>query len=162
MREITVSSQAVIGEMAGRFSSFALSARNSEKVAWRAHDLSFGSLAKVDHMVYKQRAYMTLNTGNAAEYTQAIAVNHHQCRLGKWYEGDGGKQFRGAQSYRALEQPHARVHSNALALIKILEGGWEHDLAKQQEIYRNLEEMEAASGEVMHLLENMVQEKHGL
>ena len=37
---------------------------------------------------------------------------------------------------------------------------WEKDKALQDEIIRHVETAEAASGEIMHLLDQMVEEKH--
>jgi methyl-accepting chemotaxis protein len=49
-------------------------------------DSSFMSLAKLDHVLWKVNTYLSINLREPAiEF-----VDHHNCRLGKWYyEGDG-------------------------------------------------------------------------
>jgi methyl-accepting chemotaxis protein len=162
MRDMAGNSRQVVVEMEGRFGDFARSAQETETRSARARDKSFASLVKVDHVVYKQRAYMTLNTsGKDTTYTQAASVNHHNCRLGKWYETTGRERFGDMPSYRGLEQPHARVHDNVHTMLTYLDQGWEHDMRIQQTIFDSLQATEEASREVMQLIDKLVVEKHG-
>jgi methyl-accepting chemotaxis protein len=161
MRDLAATSRNVIGEMEGRFGQFAGSARETQGRAARAQDMSFASLVKVDHIIYKQRAYMALNTGGEAAYTEAVTVDHHHCRLGQWYEGDGRAEFGATRAYAALSSPHARVHGGAHRMLHYLGQGWEKDLVMQQTMYTAMQEAEEASREVMDLIDRMVEEKHG-
>ncbi|MDQ6974853.1 MAG: methyl-accepting chemotaxis protein [Mariprofundaceae bacterium] len=68
-------------------------------------------LAKSDHMLWKKRLIdMVLGRGQieASEVT-----DHHQCRLGKWYDIEGKRQYGTAASFVQLERPHAEVHKLA-------------------------------------------------
>jgi methyl-accepting chemotaxis protein len=161
MRDMAVNSRQVIGEMEGRFGQFAQSAQETEGRAARARDKSFASLVKVDHVIYKQRAYMALNTSGDATFTQAVSVDHHNCRLGKWYENIGRERFGDMPSYAALERPHARVHDNVHRMLTYLDCNWEQDLQVQENIFIAMQATEAASGEVMELVDKLVVEKHG-
>ncbi len=160
MRELAGTSRQVIGDMEGRFADFAKSARETQGHANLAKDMSFASLVKVDHVIYKQRAYMTLSTDDES-YSQAIKVNHHDCRLGKWYENEGREIFGALPSYKVLERPHAKVHDSIHTMLPFLAQGWERDIAKQEAIYAALRSAEEASHEVMSLLDQLVREKHG-
>jgi hypothetical protein len=146
--------------MEGRFADFAESARETQGHAALAQDMSFASLVKVDHVVFKQRAYMTLNTSDES-YANAVTVNHRNCRLGKWYENEGRELFGGLPSYKALEKPHAKVHDSIHAMLPCLGQNWERDMAMQQAIYGALKDAEEASHEVMELIDRLVREKHG-
>jgi len=161
MRDMAANSRQVIVEMEGRFGHFARSAQETEGRATRARDKSFASLVKVDHVIYKQRAYMALNTGGGDTFTKAVAVDHHNCRLGKWYETIGRERFGDMPSYRLLEQPHARVHDNVHSMLTYLDKGWEHDFQIQQAIFNTMQATEEASSEVMELIDKLVVEKHG-
>jgi methyl-accepting chemotaxis protein len=161
MRDMASNSRQIIGDMEGRFVQFAGSAQETQGRASRARDMSFASLVKVDHVIYKQRAYMALSTSGEASYAQAVAVDHHNCRLGKWYETLGQERFGSMPSYRHLEQPHARVHDNVHRMLEYLNQGWEHDLGVQQTIFQLMQETEQASLEVMQLIDQLVIEKHG-
>jgi len=160
MRDLAGSSRQVIGEMEGRFAHFAGSARDTQGHAVRVQHMSFASLVKVDHVIFKQRAYMTLNTKDGS-YAEAVKVDHHNCRLGKWYDGQGRELFGSLPSYKALVQPHAQVHASVHAMLPYLDQGWEKDLGIQQAMYQKLQDAEEASKEVMRLLDQMVREKHG-
>jgi hypothetical protein len=49
-------------------------------------DSIFMSLAKLDHVLWKVNTYLSVNMNEPA----FDFVDHHNCRLGKWYyEGDG-------------------------------------------------------------------------
>ncbi len=161
MREMAHASRNVIGEVAGRFTQFATSASNTLERTTHALDTSFASLIKVDHVIYKQRAYMALNTSGEAEYAQAIGVDCHGCRLGKWYyQGDGKARFGMVPSYRSMEEPHRMVHDSAHDMLAKVHSGWEKNLALQEPIYAELERMEAGSVGVMQVIDRMVSEKH--
>jgi len=161
MRDMAAASRGVIGEMEGRFVQFAGSARETQSRAARAQDMSFASLVKVDHVVYKQRMYMALNTDGDRVHTEAVAVDHHHCRLGTWYESEGREKFGATRAYAALATPHARVHGGAQKMSSYLGRGWEKDLAVQQKMFAAMQEAEDASHEVMDLIDRMVAEKHG-
>ena len=159
MRDLAGGSRQVIGEMEGRFAHFAGSARDTQGHAVRVQDMSFASLVKVDHVIFKQRAYMTLNTRDTS-YADAVKVDHHNCRLGKWYEGQGRELFGALPSYKMLVQPHARVHDSIHAMLPYLDQDWEKDLGLQQAMYEKLRSAEEASKEVMTLIDQLVREKH--
>jgi methyl-accepting chemotaxis protein len=163
MREITGVTQSYIHEMADKFSHFADSANETRMRMGLAHDLSFATLVKMDHVIYKQRAYITLEKGRASGEAKAVEVDHHNCRLGKWYEnGDGLQIFGGLPSYTALVEPHARVHGSAHAVMEHLDMGWEADLGRQQGMLDGFIAMEAASKDVMTVIDRLVAEKHKL
>jgi hypothetical protein len=162
MRDMASRSSQVIGEMEGRFAHFARSARETEERAARAQDMGFGTLVKVDHVVYKQRAYMAIGTdGKDAVHTEAIKVDHHHCRLGKWYDTTGRDYFGETRGYAALESPHARVHASVHRMMGYLGEGWESSDELQEAILDAMRQTEAASAQVMEIVDRMVHEKHG-
>ncbi|MBU2729622.1 hypothetical protein HAQ00_00500 [Acidithiobacillus caldus ATCC 51756] len=46
-----------------------------------------------------------------------LPSNHHQCRLGKWYDRDGKKAFGSLQEFQELEAPHRAVHELACKIL---------------------------------------------
>ncbi len=161
MRDLASASRSVIGDMEGRFVHFASSARETQIRSARAQDMSFASLVKVDHIIYQQRAYMALNSGGHHIHTEAVTVDHHHCRLGQWYEGEGREEFGSTRAYSALVSPHARVHAGAHKMLSFLGRGWEKDMTMQATMFTAMQEAETASHEVMTLIDQMVREKHG-
>jgi len=63
-------------------------------------------LAKVDHIVFKQNAYIAIDKDPTAIEYQAVQTPHTNCRLGKWYfEGLGLQQFSHTAAYQTLNSP---------------------------------------------------------
>ena len=160
MHEIANSSQSVIGELEQRFAHVYESAVTTTHNARYAQDLSFASLVKVDHVVYKQRSYVLISHKDNEEFRKAVSVDHHNCRLGKWYEGEGKKVFGETPSFRQLVEPHGKVHDSVHAAMALLDKDWEHDAAVQDKIFDAMESAEKASMGVMQILDKIVEEKH--
>jgi methyl-accepting chemotaxis protein len=161
MRDITSLTQTYIQDMAGKFGHFADSASETRTRMGLAHDLSFSTLVKMDHIIYKQRAYITLEKGPKSEEAKAVQVDHHNCRLGKWYETGEGKDLFGAMpSFGKMLDPHSRVHGKVHELMQHIEHGWEQNLAVQGAMLDCFQAMEEASRQVMTIIDQLVAEKH--
>ena len=117
-------------------------------------DKIFASLAKIDHVVYKNNMFALL-FGEENEFKQ---TDHNHCRLGLWYtEGIGKKEFSDTQAYKKLEVPHATVHKNANKLAQ--ECASSEVMCSKEEIEAMVGEIEKASLEVFKYLDAMVEEK---
>ena len=82
-----------------------------------SNDRVFMSLAKLDHILWKTNTYFSALT----KEEQFKFVDHHNCRLGKWYyEGDGKENFATTQSYTKLENPHATVHNGTHKVFDLI------------------------------------------
>ncbi len=150
-----------ITDLQGKFSEFADQANATRRSVSLAHDISFTSLIKVDHMLYKQKTYMALSTGTESSEADAILVDHHHCRLGQWYyDGEGQTLFGGTSSFRAMESPHAAVHDSAHRILKSLTDSQVGGQEAQDGIIALYEDMESASDDVMATVDQMVKEKH--
>jgi len=160
MHEIANSSQGAISKLEQKFGQFYESAVTTMTSARYAQDLSFASLVKVDHVIYKQRAYVLINEPNNDEFKKTVSVDHQGCRLGKWYEGPGKEVFCDTPSFRKLLDPHSKVHSSVHHMLHLMTGKWEHDETMQDKIIETLQNAERASLEVMNILDQIVIEKH--
>ncbi len=143
-----------VSQMSDRMESFQ---RNASRSVYEIMDISnyiFSNLAKIDHVIYKNNVYAFL-FGQENDFK---AVDHHSCRLGKWYEGGVGKeQFGHLKSYSRLEIPHATVHSQANALIADCGNG--KKLCSRTQIEERIRKIEDASHGVFEALDILVQEK---
>lgn len=160
MREIANSSQGVIGRLEHKFGQFYESAVTTLDNARYAQDLSFASLVKVDHVVYKQRGYVLINDLQNDDFRKAVGVDHHNCRLGKWYEGEGKAIFGSTTAFKNLVEPHSKVHDAVHSALALMDQKWERDMALQDRIYNAMNAAEEASMRVMQILDQMVAEKH--
>jgi len=131
--------------------------KNASRSAYEVEHLSdkiFASLAKIDHVIYKNNVYGLL-FGENNEFKE---VSHHQCRLGQWYEQGMGKiEFSNTPSYKKLDNPHAIVHERANRLA--LECSGNKAICSKEEIETMVREIEKASEEVFACLDLMVDEK---
>ncbi len=160
MHEIANSSQDVISRLEHKFTQFDDSANTTLLGARYAQDLSFASLVKLDHVIYKQRAYVLVNHPDDQEIRTAVAVDHHNCRLGKWYEGVGKEVFGDAPSFNGLLTPHKRVHDCVHNMVSMMSQPWDKDESLQDQIINAMECAEEASLGVMRNIDNVVAEKH--
>lgn len=117
-------------------------------------DKVFVSLAKTDHVVYKNNVY-ALIFGEESEFK---AVDHKSCRLGKWYNVGVGKElFSQMPSYGPLDTPHGIVHTEANLLAEECGGG--KTVCSVSEIEARVRRIEAASKDVFKYLDNLVVER---
>jgi len=161
MQEKAGQMQNNITDLQGKFGEFADQANATRRSVGLAQDISFASLVKVDHMLYKQKAYMALSTGTESSEAKAVQMDHHHCRLGQWYyEGEGRAHFGGTPSFQAMESPHAAVHDSAHQILENLTGSQVRRRETQDGIIALYEDMESASDDVMASIDQMVEEKH--
>lgn len=126
--------------------------KNSFSIINYTTDRVFMSLAKLDHILWKVNTYFSAIT----KKEQFKFVDHHNCRLGKWYEqGEGKEHFSGEKSYASLETPHSVVHN---ATHKVFEQ-IEKDVMDTKAIEAAFKEMEKGSIEVFNTLDKILHEK---
>jgi len=104
-------------------------------------------LAKADHVIWKKRL-ADMAVGRVALRADELA-DHHSCRLGKWYYGDGSRDRRAHPAFAALEKPHAEVHEHGKRAARLFEKG---DLAGA---LQEISQVETASTEVLRLLDDL-------
>ena len=115
-------------------------------------DNAFVPLAKLDHLIWKANTYTTAITRKEA----FSFVDHHNCRLGKWYEqGKGKERFKSTNTYPKIVQPHSQVHNATKRVFELIQ----EDVMDCDAMRQALQEMEKASHELFELLERMVEEK---
>lgn len=152
---------AQVSSFRDQFSQLSSSAQASVGYIAYARDKSFGVLTKLDHIIYKQNGYIAIENPNDCPEHQAIKVNHHDCRLGKWYfEGAGHDRFRITTAYGKLDHPHAEIHADTQVAYQLSRENWFDDLQKLDMIIQKMRRAEDASGVVMDCIDAMVEEKH--
>ncbi|MEJ2454324.1 MAG: methyl-accepting chemotaxis protein [Candidatus Thiodiazotropha sp.] len=110
-------------------------------------DSVFMGLAKLDHLLWKVNTYLSVNEGRPV----FDFVDHHHCRLGKWYyEGEGNDFFSSSAHYKELERPHEIVHETTREIFDLLQG--ERDYGA---LMRSLRVMEEHSMEVFRKLDTI-------
>ncbi len=128
--------------------------RNTFSELGNSTDRVFMSLAKLDHVIWKVNTYLSSSTKQEA----FKFVDHHNCRLGKWYyEGEGHEYFRHTPSFKDLEGPHSIVHNGTHKVFD--------EIAKEKmdliTLIAAFKEMEEGSDQVFALLDKILKEKQG-
>lgn len=101
----------------GHLNSLHAHVGDSFQVVRSVADRVFMSLAKLDHVIWKVNTYLSVSQHEPA----FPFVDHHHCRLGKWYEqGEGKAFFAHSRHYHELEIPHAKVHEGTRRIFELL------------------------------------------
>ncbi|MEN4053571.1 MULTISPECIES: methyl-accepting chemotaxis protein [Sulfurimonas] len=116
----------------------------------------FVVLAKIDHILYKSRAYNSLVSLNKI----LKAVDSHSCNLGKWYDGEGKERFASTTAYPQMALPHNIVHTNANKNLTYIDAKDPEAevITHADDIIESFDKMEAASEELFRLLDQMLRE----
>ncbi|WP_456451614.1 CZB domain-containing protein [Hydrogenimonas sp.] len=137
--------------------NFAHNADISAKEAKYIHNSLFGTLVKIDHIIFKSKAYTTVL--NEREELVGEFTDHHHCRMGRWYyEGKGKELFGHTKAYKALEEPHATVHKMVLNTVPCATSHTCLTPENREKIIHNFKAMEAASNKLFDLIHQMIRE----
>ena len=78
-------------------------------------------VAKSDHVLWKKRLNEMLL--GSVEIRPEELADHHQCRLGKWYYNEGIARFADNQDFKAIEEPHRKLHEVARRVSELYHEG---------------------------------------
>ncbi len=161
-RGMANSSKDTVADFEHRFNAFSESARIALERIGCVRDMSFASLAKVDHIVYKQNGYIAVSAGPGSEQARVVATDERECRFGRWLEGkEGGAGLRAPSADRNLAALHGEVHRRMREAVLSAAAGWESDARVQAQMYASFTAAERACDEFMGLLDELLREKHG-
>lgn len=82
---------------------------------------SMCEMARIDHVMLKKRIVDTV-TGQDT-WTSAELPDHHNCRLGKWYDAISLESIRSHPVFKKLDAPHKAVHDAGHKALKAMEEG---------------------------------------
>lgn len=154
----------ISGEVRGFSEQFKEVAESSEKmlrILQLNSDQLFASLVKLDHILYMQRGYAAVELEGQGGNAEAIKVDHHNCRLGKWYEQGQGKQsFSHVPAYSELEPWHVQVHLGVHKAVELTQEDWMHDEEALQAIIKAMRQAEEGSHKVIELISKLVEQKY--
>jgi hypothetical protein len=154
MSKIANESSNAIESFRVTLSTFNEDALSTSLQATVIENTTFVTLAKIDHIMFKSNAYKTLVNGKS----EVTFSDHHNCRLGKWYENGSGKErFAHLSSYKEIEKPHETVHNVVHKNIKFIENG-DHTVEHKDEVVQNFKIMEDASQTLFTLMDSLIRE----
>lgn len=104
--------------------------------------------AKADHLLWKKRLAGLLS--ELASLDERQLSDHHSCRLGKWWDAQLTGPLASNPAFRAIEEPHRRVHENGRLAARLFNEG------NRDGAIRAFEAMERASTEVVARLDQLI------
>lgn len=105
-------------------------------------------LAKADHALWKKKI-MDFEAGRI-QLKEEDAGDHTLCRLGKWYYDQGIKTLQDNATFKAIEEPHKRVHEMAKKAVR------ERNANPQANVSSYIEALNEASDEVVAHLDKLI------
>jgi len=154
MSDIAQGATQAVNDFANTLEDFHTNAKHSSDYSKYIRDSLFMVLVKIDHILFKSNAYASV----VGEKIDASFSDHRNCRLGKWYLGAGKETYGHTQNYKFIDDPHAKVHENALKNIKYVEDGVAMEPKNEKTIITNFEIMEEESLKLFAVLDRIVEE----
>lgn len=155
MTKIANSSQDAIEDFKHTVNGFNVDAKEIANLSYTLESLNFVILAKIDHIIFKSKAYSSIFHGEA----KFAPNDHHECRFGKWIDSDGKERFGRTSSYSRIDAPHSVVHSRIIENMKFIANG-DRVLENKERIIENFTQAEAASDELFALMDNLLEESY--
>lgn len=109
-----------------------------------SHLLMF-DLAKTDHRIFVGRIHAHLEGATSIDVSKL--KDHKNCKFGKWYFEEGMNLCGNLFSFKALDEPHAKVHALAKEVILASNKG------EKEKAWQLFYELEKASQKMIELLE---------
>ena len=155
--EIAQSSNDVIHEFSNTFTTLNSLASDSYQSAIKVQNRLFTTLVKVDHIIFKSKAYSTVLESDKS----AVFADHKNCRMGKWYFGIGEEIFGSTKAFAQMDAPHAKVHESVFKNLEFVKDGSTLKGDHPKQIGDNFRVMENASQELYSKLDAMLEEYKG-
>ncbi len=152
--EIAQSSNDVIHEFENTFQELNSLASESYSAAVNVQNRLFTTLVKVDHIVFKSKAYSTVLDGT----TTPVFTDHKNCRMGKWYSTLGKERFGHTKAFMQMDTPHALVHDSVFKNFEYVKDNSTLKFDNPKKIVNNFVVMEKASAELYVKLDDMLDE----
>ena len=161
MNEMVNTSKRIFMDFEGKFGKLASSAQTTLQKTRHAQGITFAAQIKVEHLLYKQNAYMVVNTGANSSEAEVVKNDCHQCNLGQWYEcGHGYEVFREVPSFSNLKAPHCELHQKIHEAVGYLGQDWAQSRKTQKHILEAFAGAEDASDQVLEIIDRVVVEKY--
>jgi hypothetical protein len=89
------------------------------------------------------------------QLTSADVLDHHQCALGKWYDGDGTRHFQHLPDFQTLGVQHQSFHRLVSEMVQLWNNG------KRSEALSRFEELMPLTNQLFKTLDQLSLEAAG-
>ena len=151
---IAQDSSDVIHDFEETFQELNSLATQSSSSAVNIQNRLFTTLVKVDHILFKSKAYSTI----LEEDQSAVFSDHKHCRMGEWYANMGKERFGHTKAFAEMDKPHAIVHDMVMKNFEYVKEGSTLKFDHPAKLTENFSVMEKASHELFKKLDMMIEE----
>ena len=155
-------SKSIITDFEASFSDFAKTSQETYENVSAVKIVCDAALIKIGHVIYMQKSYRTVekNEPNSSD-ASAVLVNSDQCHFGQWYNtGNGQQDYSHLPVFPDIQTPHQGVHDNIHSVIHTIENtDWQQSTESHQTILEGFIQAEGCSRQLMHLVDQLAQEK---
>jgi methyl-accepting chemotaxis protein len=144
----------VIGDFENTFAELNSFAQDSSNVAVGVQNKLYTTLVKVDHIVFKSKSYSATLEQNKSY----VAVDHKNCRMGKWYLDEGKERFGHLRSFQEMDEPHSKVHNAVMNVNEYIQDGSVLKYDNPKKIIEQFNLLEENSIILYDLLNKMLEE----
>jgi len=153
MSKLAGESFVYMNEFASTLQAFSKNALESESDAIRINNVFLISMVKIDHSIFKSKAYSAVINNNNGK---SELTDHLNCSFALWYKTQGREVFGESSIYAELNVAHKLIHDNALLNLQYVQKGQVYTGKNSQEIINNFTAMETASERLNILLDEMI------
>lgn len=107
-------------------------------------------LAKTDHTEWVERLASHLRNERRLDVAQLS--DHTTCRLGRWYYGEGMAQCGNLPGFKALEEPHKKIHAIGKDIVLA------HDAGENEEAREIFRQVDSVSKKIISCLDDIDKE----
>ena len=75
---------------------------------------------KINHILFKSSAYSCVVNGTVS---QELDKGHKECNFGKWYYGEGMREFKNNKIFKAMEACHKEIHEKVNDNLECVRNG---------------------------------------
>ncbi|MFP4487046.1 MAG: CZB domain-containing protein, partial [Campylobacterales bacterium] len=112
-------------------------------------NITFITLAKIDHIVFKANAYNSFSSQDS----DFNVASETECLLGRWYHAEGKEKFGHLNEFTELHEPHKNVHNYIKEALNCVKNG--SCIENSDMVVENLQQMEDNSKILFDLMDKI-------
>jgi hypothetical protein len=154
MREISEKSSSTMQEFTNAMDILSKELAMVKNISNKSSFAMFMDRFKINHILFKSNAYSSVVNGTV---TDEVGKNYKECSFGQWYYGEGMKQYRNNQYFKALEPIHKRLHEKINSNLECIKsGGCAISSGKKDKVIEVFKSAEEDSNKLFRLIDQFV------
>jgi len=151
--ELATNSSSTVEEFQTTMNEFNQLANDTAHMAKKIKLHNFITRTKGQHIIYKADCYHKVLHEDGVVSKQ---IDHHSCKFGKWYEGEGAKEFGKSKVFKELAPIHQNIHKYGNKNIELTNKVITKDTIPT--LVENFKKMEENSHQLFLKLNELVEE----